>query len=381
MEQAPTGAVGPGDGWNGRREMAELLFDSLHIRNFRAFRYLEVPKLGRVNLLVGRNNTGKSSVLEALRIYARYGHPEAVWSVLAGRGESSRVWRTREAEVDIEQRVLDIKHILHKRCDLTGVQEIHIGSLKPQARQLTLSIGWYVTDERGGKTNQQVFFEELKELFLVIQASDRPEVSYNLARYFSRSLPPEEPRGIKHIFIPASGLDYPRIAGFWDEITLTDREEQVIQALKIIEPSIEGLSFIAGRATNRREPVMRTSQYNDRLPLRSLGEGVNRLLGIALALVNASGGLLLIDEIESGLHYSVQPDMWRLIFRVAEELNIQVFATTHSKDCIEAFQHIASDDPAEGVVVQLGPKGDNIVASIFDERLLGLAVRNDVEVR
>ncbi len=74
---------------------------------------------------------------------------------------------------------------------------------------------------------------------------------------------------------------------------------------------------------------------------------MGRLLGVALALVNASDGVLLIDEIESGLHYTVQADMWRLIFRVAHRLNVQVFATTHSWDCIEAFQKAALEDVAE----------------------------------
>jgi AAA15 family ATPase/GTPase len=108
---------------------------------------------------------------------------------------------------------------------------------------------------------------------------------------------------------------------------------------------------------------------------------VNRLLGIVLALVNATDGLLLIDEIESGLHYSIQPEMWQLVFRIASELNIQVFATTHSKDCIEAFQKVASKHPKEGVLIRLGRKNDDIVASVFEEEDLEIAIEQDVEVR
>src|SRR5438045_2113512 len=86
-------------------------------------------------------------------------------------------------------------------------------------------------------------------------------------------------------------------------------------------------------------------------PLYSLGNGMLRTLGISLALVSVKDGILLIDEFENGLYYSVQPDLWQLIFQVARCLNVQVFATTHSWDCIEAFQKAASiDKQAEGIL-------------------------------
>ena len=109
---------------------------------------------------------------------------------------------------------------------------------------------------------------------------------------------------------------------------------------------------------------------------------MQRLFGIALALVNARNGILLIDEIENGIHYSVQPDMWHLIFRVAHQLNIQVFATTHSWDCIEAFQKAAQEDTQnEGLLIRLESKKSKIVVTLFDERQLGIATREQIEVR
>jgi len=109
---------------------------------------------------------------------------------------------------------------------------------------------------------------------------------------------------------------------------------------------------------------------------------MQRMLGIALALVNARNGLLLVDEIENGLHYSAQLDVWRLIFRLASLLNVQVFATTHGWDCIEAFQKAAQEDTQnEGVLIRLESKKDKIVATLFDERRLGIATREQIEVR
>ena len=118
------------------------------------------------------------------------------------------------------------------------------------------------------------------------------------------------------------------------------------------------------------------------MPLRSLGDGMVRVLGIALALVNVINGILLIDEIENGLHYLVQPDLWRLIFQTARQLNVQVFATTHSWDCIQAFQQVAQEDTeSEGMLIRLEAKDGNIAATLFDEEELGIATREQIEVR
>ncbi len=366
-----------------RYTMTELLLESLLVSNFRVFRHLEGDRLGRVNLIVGKNNTGKSSLLEALFIYAREGHPEAIWNMLIARGESKTFKSLREIEMAGEQRALDIRYILHNRSELTDMQQIYIGSLHRPDKRLSLSIEYHTADEQGQITGQMPMFETLEELFLVVQAGNKPDAAYNLERYLAKyfSRPREDTRGIPCILVPANGLGFTTIGRFWDTITLTDLEKQVIQALKIIEPSIDGLSFIAEKTERRREPVIRTSHYADRLPLRSLGEGVNRLLGLVLALVNAKDGMLLIDEIESGLHYSIQPQMWQLVFQIANDLNIQVFATTHSKDCVEAFQRVASEHPEEGVLVRLGHKKDDIVASVFKEADLAVAVEQDVEVR
>ena len=107
-----------------------------------------------------------------------------------------------------------------------------------------------------------------------------------------------------------------------------------------------------------------------------------RALGISLALVNVKDGILLIDEFENGLYYSVQPDLWQFIFRVARRLNVQVFATTHSWDCIEGFQKAAQEDnQEEGLLIRLESKKGEIAATLFDERQLGIVTREQIEVR
>ena len=108
---------------------------------------------------------------------------------------------------------------------------------------------------------------------------------------------------------------------------------------------------------------------------------MNRLFSIALSLVNAKDGLLLIDEFENGMHYTVQLDAWRAIFKLAKSLDIQVVATTHSWDTIESFQKAASEDPEEGVLIKLTRNKEDIIPTLFTENELAIATRDKIEVR
>ena len=113
-----------------------------------------------------------------------------------------------------------------------------------------------------------------------------------------------------------------------------------------------------------------------------MGDGMVRLFHLALALVNSKGGILLVDEIENGLHYSVHEDLWKLVFKTARDLNVQVFATTHSWDCIEAFQRAAcEDESSEGYLIRLGWRKDEVVATVYDENDLAIVTRDHIEVR
>jgi predicted ATPase len=110
------------------------------------------------------------------------------------------------------------------------------------------------------------------------------------------------------------------------------------------------------------------------------GEHINVVIAGHIASDNL-GLNLLLDEIESGLHYTVQPEMWKLIFATAKRLNIQVFAATHSWDSITAFQQAVQTYPTEGLLVRLERKNGNITSTVFDERKLTIATRDDIEVR
>lgn len=183
---------------------------------------------------------------------------------------------------------------------------------------------------------------------------------------------------------PFSSRSTGQMGVLWDAIALRDVEQDIVKALTVISPDIQAISVIGGgdeRATRTRTASAKSSRYGSPVPLRTFGDGVNRLFGIMLSLGNAGNGVCLIDEIENGLHYSVQTDILRTIFRLARDLNIQVFATSHSWDCVRAFQEAASESPEDGVLVRLSRKNDQIIPTLFTEKELEIVTRDQIEVR
>jgi AAA15 family ATPase/GTPase len=112
-----------------------------------------------------------------------------------------------------------------------------------------------------------------------------------------------------------------------------------------------------------------------------MGDGLTRLFHIALAMVNAEGGYLLIDEFENGLYWEVQEQLWPVVFEMAELLNVQVFATSHSQDCIKGFERAWEKRPELGAMYRLERMGSSVTAFRLPMEGLSDALDSLVEVR
>jgi hypothetical protein len=118
------------------------------------------------------------------------------------------------------------------------------------------------------------------------------------------------------------------------------------------------------------------------IPIGSMGDGTWRMLALAIAITQCKGGVLLVDEIDTGLHYTVMADMWRLIFGAAKELDVQVFATTHSFDCIQSLATVCVSDAATSDTVTLQRiEADKPKAIPYSEREIKIAAERNIEVR
>ena len=112
----------------------------------------------------------------------------------------------------------------------------------------------------------------------------------------------------------------------------TDKEEYLNELLKKLNPRIESFKVI-----NETPKCKVKDRYID---LTEMGDGVRHLVSIVTSLYATENGHLFIDEIENGIHYTVLDDIWNIVLKLSKELNVQVFATTHSKECIESFSRV-----------------------------------------
>jgi energy-coupling factor transporter ATP-binding protein EcfA2 len=368
---------------------------TLTIERFRALRRLKIDGLGRVNLITGRNNTGKSSVLEALRILASDASESVIRNVLRFREEDFEETEESARPTDKEG-LFPLSSLFHGFPDFSPKLDPIVIASNGGGRPMRLSLkaGWFSQElgQDGSRRlvpRQQELFGEGEVPALVVAAGgvERILPLYFLRRYGFRGLPlrpdfADDPR-LPCVFVsPYGGEGTATLGPLWDKIALSDREKDVVDALRIIDADISAVSMVGGEGTRRgRTAIVRSRGLPRPVPLRSFGDGLNRLFGIVLSLVNAKDGLLLIDEFENGMHHAVQLDVWRAIFRLSRSLDIQVFATSHSWDSVESFQRAAAEDRGVGVLVRLVRKGEDIVPALFHEDELAIATRDRIEVR
>jgi AAA domain, putative AbiEii toxin, Type IV TA system/AAA ATPase domain len=369
---------------------------TLTIDRFRMFRHLKIEGFGRVNLITGRNNTGKSSVLEALRILASDASPFVISDILRFREEDT-------GEVDETARPLDTEGIFQLSSLFHGFPQFS-DKLEPiviasngasRPLRVSMATGWLSEKRESDGSRrlippQKMLFEEGEALpTLVIEAGEAQRVlpldlmrRYTYRSPFARMDIADEPR-LPCVFVsPYGGEQTGTLGTLWDKIALSDREKDVVEALRIIDPEISAVSMVGGEGPRRaRAAIVRTTAFPRPVPLRSFGDGLNRLFGIILSLVNAKDGLLLVDEFENGMHHTVQADAWRAVFRLARRLDIQVVATSHSWDSIEAFQKATNENPDDGVLIRLSRKAEDIIPTLFREDELAVAARDRIEVR
>jgi hypothetical protein len=214
---------------------------------------------------------------------------------------------------------------------------------------------------------------------------------YRLRLSVDDNLPVQALRRIWHkkegspvVFVPTRSLSRAAVASMFSEIVLTDEEPRIIRALETVDPGIERLALATLPAGDAQASglYLRSKGQQQRIPIGSMGDGVWRFLTLALALVKARGGMLLIDEIDTGLHFSVMFEMWKLVIESAQRLDVQIFATTHSRDCYESLAAVLLEveaEPGTAVIHRIERERGRTVA--FDEQQIIIAAERGIEVR
>ena len=147
----------------------------------------------------------------------------------------------------------------------------------------------------------------------------------------------------------------------FSKLVAQGRKRYVKETLRLLLPLLADVEVITDH--NGTPFILATTTENERLPLQALGGGMTRLFRLFVAFHDVTGGLVVVDEIENGLHYRVLPELWRRVQAMIREFDIQTFATTHSRECIDAALD-AFPNRSDGLAVHALSRHDDGVHAV-----------------
>ena len=366
------------------------MYKSFIVKNFRCFRDITIESIERVNLIAGKNNVGKTALLEAFWLHHGPNIPDLGRRVNTFRGldqvdakellyelfldfdpdsrielSSYGLWGENPRSLQIylqERRSVEIPLGESPGGELTTEEKSSVG-IRASRNQIVFEY----TDEYGKTFTSQGWVVERQVAPAIVelgfQSHQMPIGKRSSGIYLAA----------RHR--PSGREDIDRFSN----IEVAGKQEEIVDILKRVDPNITRLSLIVRSGV----PVLYANIGGRRLvPVPLLGDGIGRLLSIALAIGNAQDGIVLIDEIENGLYHGVMGNVWKVIAAFARQFNVQLFATTHSEECIRsAHQAFEQDSQYDFRLCRLERVEDIIRAVTYDKETLGAALESGLEVR
>ena len=349
------------------------MLERLRVRNFRGLSDVTIEELGRINLVAGRNNVGKTTLIEALFLLAGAGKPH--WAINrnltrivdpdampASIGEA--LWTPLFRELDTD------RHIeISGRHAALGDLSLAIALEKPVKTEVHRKQG-----------NGVLMAEHAREARLTFKYTDenqgtRTSRAHETAENVTFDWEGGHPTISGAILKPGSG-DLKRDAILLGRLRRQKRGELILEALRVIEPGLRG---IEDNSSGGAPMIWVDVGLRELVPLPVMGAGMTHVARIVLHASTVPGGVVLVDEIENGLHHSVLPDVWRAVEKTAEAFDVQVFATTHSFECVEAARAALRGNRFRLHRLEVVDGGSHCVT--YSEDALDGAIRHHMEVR
>jgi AAA15 family ATPase/GTPase len=377
------------------------MIKDIEIKNFRCFSILKASGFAKVNLISGKNNAGKTALLEALFLNSSpisdsilflrqlrretvsfsKAIPERTWNGFFFNQDKSKPLIisvnldhfSRSLEISIEESINKFIENFNSEAVDQSDRDKFISFLS--GSESFKSVISLQTMERGQTFKTSIMSTSnglITQEILSIPKSQSNDIHTKVVQ-----LP-----DVKNTFFVSSSL---RLANSdltreFDKARFNNKEIEVLKAFQIIDSSItEVSSFNIGEPTI----YLKKEKELERLPLALFGDAINRIAEIILRLVNNENSILLIDEIENGIHYTNHESFWDILFRLTEALKVQIFCTTHSLEMMQAFVKAGKNYENSGAHFELAKqaKSGNIVAIRRDLETLGYGIEHHKGVR
>jgi len=354
------------------------MIEKIRIENYKNFKSFEFDGFKRVNLIAGKNNTGKTNLLEAIFLYDSDFDPKAFQEILLLRGEVDVDYSYK----DIDRNLDIISSFFPNRVIPRGGEKL-ILNVKPNPNEIFIEIKIPIINALSTLDLEKIkALERIGEMVFVQRREYADQLLVtdfsnlvNRSRSFSKDY---RPNVLYYGF--GNSTNY-KASIIWDRLVEDNLESDVVEALNRIFPMVQNVNYTG--SNNLRKPLVQINGFSKKVALRSLGEGVNRVFEMLILLVASKNGSVFLDEIDVGIHYSLQKTFWAIVFELSRKLNVQIFATTHSRDCFEAFARVANQEENlnEGRFIRLQQDGDSTKVIDYDDNLMLGAARFGDEVR
>ncbi|MCA6072489.1 MAG: AAA family ATPase [Endomicrobium sp.] len=353
-----------------------MLFKSVNINNFRSLKNLQIKDLKLVNLLIGKNSCGKTSVLEALFLLIGANNPTLPISIQNLRQMSIHSGN-------------DLKYLFN---DFNISNTIDINAETANNKKMSLEISplvglFEVNNSFNNGENKDIFpqpsttevcnndvMKGLHYKFTGVSGKSF-DFNFNLAsgRLPTNTPPPE---------VLGAYITPRNMLSMWhavDRSIMNKSENEIVDVLKEISDDIIGIKMGANNSV-----YLDVKGKKELSPINVMGDGIAKVVFILATLRLMKNGILLIDEIENGLHFSSLKLLWKAIFKACQLYNVQILATTHSYECIKSFydEYDSNKELGDGIsLIRLDKKNNEFRVVSYDEENIKTAMENEMEVR
>jgi AAA15 family ATPase/GTPase len=358
------------------------LLENLIVKRYRSLREIEIPRLSGLNVITGRNGGGKSSLLEAIFLNLSASNPGGAFTISSVRGDA---FYAQNEDSTLRSLFSDMN--TEKNIQVIANQKIGV---KKVTRDLRIS-PIFSTAVLPGRSAAEQIVNGLNVKFTGKTGSNEGKFEFNFSQMnFANSLPTSPPLSIHN---PGNNSDVihaqyispyqpdPQRA-IYDQLVnaVKDRAvDEVIATVKMVAPQIKNLSPVSEQGQPR---IYVDTGVGRLLPITALGSGFIHILRLALAVTYANDGILLIDELEDGIHFSLFPIIAEFLISVLKKKKMQIFISTHSDELLKAFVSVANKNSFEHIcLINMSAASIRNHVRIFEGGNLEYALEQDAELR
>ena len=359
-----------------QRRVREGALKSVTVRNFRVLDELTVEQLSRVNLVAGQNSSGKTSLLEALFFLSGGGNPQMALNANIIRSADSPLTGPRETLRETYWKPMFTALDTDRVIEIASAHAVH----GPLTLQISLERSTVIELPLGD--SREISAKNLQgepALLLSFKRGSEPEVESRV-RVAGQNIQvnqPDVPVPLDAVILTTRIANHQEDAARLGRLRKQKQGARVLNALRIIEKRLES---IEDNSASGFPMIWGDIGLSELVPLAMMGEGMTRLARLVLAIATSRGGLVLVDEIETGLHHTVLPDVWRAVDEAAKQFDTQVVATTHSYECIRAaHEALGTGDGFLLHRLEASDEGNRCVT--YQPESIDSAMRHELEVR